>query len=159
MRLNKVQLIGHVGADPIVRYLDNSKCVASFNVATDEGYMDKTTLQWVKRAEWHRITCWDQQAKFVEANVKKGSEVYVEGKLTTEKYTDKDNIEKFVTKINASSVQANKPAVAQNGGPYATNGQPPQQQAQRNPVGPNTPAPGQASQDFTAFPEGDDLPF
>jgi single-strand DNA-binding protein len=104
MRLNKVQLIGNLGKDPEVRHLESGSIVANFPLATDESYKDKNG-EIVKKAEWHSIQVWDKNATLAEKYLKKGSSVYVEGKLFTEKWTDKDGNERYTTKINGFTLQ------------------------------------------------------
>jgi single-strand DNA-binding protein len=91
MSLNKVLLIGNLGQDPSVRYLDNNKVVASFTLATNESYTDRNGERKTE-TEWHNIEMWDQMAKNVDnlkqrGYLKKGSQVYIEGKIRTENYT------------------------------------------------------------------------
>ncbi|MEO6130269.1 MAG: single-stranded DNA-binding protein [Saprospiraceae bacterium] len=100
--VNKVILIGNLGRDPEVKYLEGNIAVAKFSVATNESYKDKKG-EWQKETEWHDVVAWRQLAERAEKQLKKGSQVYVEGKLTHRKYQDKDGIERFVTEVVASS--------------------------------------------------------
>jgi single-strand DNA-binding protein len=102
--LNKVIIIGHLGRDPEMRYTPSGQPVANFSVATDESYKSKDG-QKVEVTEWHNITAWGKTAEFVGNYLSKGRMVYVEGKLKTEKYTDKQGVEKYTTKIVADRVQ------------------------------------------------------
>jgi len=109
MSLNKVMLIGNLGQDPIVRYLENNRVVCNFSIATNEYYLDKNGEKKVE-TEWHAIETWDQLAKNLEQlNIKgylrKGSQVYVEGRIRTETLKDKNGIEVQRKKIKASNVQ------------------------------------------------------
>ena len=102
--LNKVQVIGNIGQDPEVRYIPNGTPVASFSVATSERWTDKAG-QKQEKTEWHRCEAWGRLAEIVGEYAKKGSQIYVEGSLTTEKYTDKDGIDRYTTKVKAQSIQ------------------------------------------------------
>ena len=104
MALNKVMLIGNVGNDPEIRNVQGGAKVASFNLATTERYKDRDGNQH-ENTEWHNIVVWNKSADFVEKFVKKGSQVYVEGKITTEKWTDKEGKERFTTKIRVDGIQ------------------------------------------------------
>ncbi|MEP6647152.1 MAG: single-stranded DNA-binding protein [Saprospiraceae bacterium] len=100
--VNKVILIGNLGRDPEVRYLEGNIAVAKFSVATNESYKDKKG-DWQTATEWHDVVAWRALAERAEKQLKKGSQVYVEGKLTHRKYQDKDGIEKYVTEVVANS--------------------------------------------------------
>ena len=102
--LNKVMLIGHVGKDPELKYTPGGKAVATFNVATDESYKDKSgNLQ--ARTEWHRIVTWERRAEVMGEYLKKGQLVYVEGRLQTRSWDDKDGNKRYMTEIVADNVQ------------------------------------------------------
>jgi len=103
MSLNKVMLIGNLGKDPEVRYLDNNKVVATFTIATNENYTDKNGEKRTE-TEWHRIEMWDQLAKIAEKYLKKGSQVYVEGRIRTENWRDKEGNERSDKKIRVSGL-------------------------------------------------------
>lgn len=104
MSVNKVILVGNVGNDPDVRHLENDLSFARFSLATSERYKDKNG-QRVERTEWHNIVVWRGLAKVVEDYVKKGSKLYIEGKIQTRKYQDKDNVEKYMTEIVVDNLQ------------------------------------------------------
>lgn len=98
--LNKVTLIGRVGKDPEIRKTKDGKKIASFSVATSDTWKDKNTGEKREKTEWHNVTCFNEVlAGVIEKYVNKGNKIYVEGALATEKYTDKDGIEKYATKI------------------------------------------------------------
>ncbi len=102
--INKVILVGNLGADPEVRYTPQGTAVANFNVATNEAYKDREgNLQ--EKTEWHRIVVWDRLAEIVEKYLKKGSQIYLEGSLQTRSYEDKDGVTKYVTEIKARELQ------------------------------------------------------
>lgn len=104
MSINKAILIGHLGSDPEVRYLDGNRAVANFSLATNETYNDKEGNK-ITQTEWHRIEMWDGLAKIAEKYLKKGKLIYLEGKIKTDRWTDKDGHERFTTKIRANSMQ------------------------------------------------------
>ena len=103
--VNKVILVGRIGRDPEVRHTQSGQPVASLSVATDESYKDKQGNK-VESTEWHNVTAWGKTAEFIGAYLSNGRLVYVEGKLKTEKYTDQQGVEKYMTKIVADRVQA-----------------------------------------------------
>ena len=103
MSLNRVMLIGRCGTDANVRTVGDQK-VATFNLATSEKYKGKDGNM-VESTEWHNITIWGKLAEVAEKYVTKGTQLYVEGKIKTEKYTDKEGNERFATRILASSFQ------------------------------------------------------
>ena len=101
--LNKVIIIGHIGRDPEVKYTPSGQAVANFSVATDESYTGKDG-QKVEKTEWHRIVAWGKTAEFCGNYLAKGRLVYVEGKIETRKWIDKDGAEKYTTEIKADRV-------------------------------------------------------
>ncbi len=106
--LNKCMLIGNVGNEPDIRIMGdgsngNAK-VASFRLATTERYKDRNG-DVKENTEWHQIVAWGKMADIVEKFVKKGSQLYVEGKITTRKWTDKDGNDRFTTEIRAEGIQ------------------------------------------------------
>jgi len=103
MSVNKVILIGNVGADPEVKTMDSGTMVANFNLATSETYKDKQG-QKVVTTEWHRIVAWNKLAEILEKFVKKGQMLYVEGKIKTREY-EKDGRKVYITEILADSIQ------------------------------------------------------
>jgi single-strand DNA-binding protein len=105
MSVNKVILVGHLGADPEVNFLPAGDPVANFRVATTNRWNDKASGEKREQTEWHRITVFGKRAEFVSEYFKKGRQVYIEGELRTRKYTDKDGVEKYATEIIAQEVQ------------------------------------------------------
>jgi single-strand DNA-binding protein len=101
--VNKCILIGHLGADPEIRNLPSGSSVANFNIATSESYTNKNGER-VTQTEWHRIECWDGLAKIAEQYLKKGNQVYIEGKLRTEEWQDQQGNTRYTTKIRANSM-------------------------------------------------------
>ena len=104
MSINKVILIGHVGKDPDVRYLDNGVVKCTFSLATSENYKNKAGEK-VTNTEWHNIVIWRDLAKIAETYVKKGMQLYLEGKISTRSYQDKDGVQRRITEITADSFQ------------------------------------------------------
>ena len=100
--INKVTLIGHLGQDPEIRRLENGTPVGRFSLATNDSYKDASG-ELVENTEWHNIVVWRQQAETAERLLKKGALVYVEGKLSYRKYTDKNGVEKMSTDIVANT--------------------------------------------------------
>ena len=101
---NKVFILGNAGRDPEVRHLDGGQVVANFSVATTEYYTDRNNNK-QERVEWHNIVCWRKLAEFAEKYIRKGSQIFVEGKIRSRKYTDQNGVERTVYEIFADSVQ------------------------------------------------------
>jgi single-strand DNA-binding protein len=102
--INKVILVGNLGKDPEVRYMPSGEPVAKITVATSSKYKNKSG-ELIEETEWHRISFFGKLAEIFGQYLKKGSSVYVEGRLKTRKYTDKDGVEKYATDIVASEMQ------------------------------------------------------
>src|SRR5690606_24091918 len=98
--LNKVQLIGHVGADPEIRDLNDQRSVANFRIATSNSWKDKQTGEKKEQTQWHSIVVWvDGLVGIVEKYVKKGSRIYVEGELQTRKWQDQNGNDRYSTEV------------------------------------------------------------
>jgi single-strand DNA-binding protein len=138
--VNKVILIGNLGKDPEVRHLEGGSTVANFTLATNEYYRDKQGTR-IERTEWHNIAAWRGLAEMAEKFLKKGQQVYVEGKIRTRQYQDKDNQTRYITEIIADEITmlGSRP------------------HGQEAAVG--TPAAAEAPQTFRQEPELDQLPF
>lgn len=102
--VNKVILVGNLGRDPEVRYLPSGDAVANVTIATSSKYKGKTG-ELVEETEWHRVTFFGKLAEIVGQYLKKGRSIYVEGRIKTRKYTDKDGVEKYATDIIANEMQ------------------------------------------------------
>ena len=102
--VNKVIIVGHLGADPEVRYTQSGQAVASFNVATSENFTDKNGER-QERTEWHRIVAWAKLAELCGEYLRKGRQVYLEGRLQTRQWDDKDGNKRYTTEIVAQNVQ------------------------------------------------------
>lgn len=103
--INKVIIIGNLGGDPEVRYTPNGSAVANFNVATSESWKDKNTGEKKERTEWHRIVVWGKLGELCGEYLSKGRQVYLEGRLQTRSYEDKDGVKRYMTEIIATDVQ------------------------------------------------------
>jgi single-strand DNA-binding protein len=101
--VNKVILIGNLGSDPEVRYLETGSAVAKFSIATTEAYNNKNGER-VEHTEWHRIELWDGLAKVAEKYLKKGNQVYIEGRIRTDNWTDKEGQPRIGVTIRANSM-------------------------------------------------------
>ncbi len=106
MSLNKVMLIGNVGQDPKVRYIDKDRLVATFSVATSEpAYTLSNGTQVAERTDWHNIVTWGNLAKIVEQNVRKGHKLFIEGSIHSRTYEDKNGMRRTVTEIWAEKIE------------------------------------------------------
>lgn len=106
MSVNKVILIGNVGKDPDVKYFDNGSVVANFTLATTErGYTAANGTQIPDRTEWHNIVCWRGLAKVAEQFVKRGVQVYIEGKIRSRTYDDANGVKRYVNEIYADNLE------------------------------------------------------
>ena len=103
--VNKVIIVGNLGKDPEVRYMPSGSAICNITVATSRQWKDKTSGDKQEETEWHRITFFDRMAEIAGEYLKKGRPVYVEGRLKTRKYTDKDGVEKYTTDIIATELQ------------------------------------------------------
>jgi len=138
MGINKVILVGNVGKDPEVRHLDNGVAVAKFPLATSETYKNKNGEK-VTNTEWHNIVIWRGLAEVVEKYVKKGNSLYIEGKIKTRSWDDKDGNKRYATDIIADNMEML-------GGKNNSSSQ-------------NETAPQASKADESAIEESDDLPF
>ena len=106
MSVNKAILVGRVGKDPDMKYFDNDNAVANFSVATNErGYTTANGTQIPEKTDWHNIVCWRGLAKIAENYVKKGTLVYIEGKIRTRSYDDQNGVKRYVTEIIADNLE------------------------------------------------------
>lgn len=97
--VNKVILVGHLGKNPETKVLNGDVKVCSFSLATSESYKDRNTGERVTQTEWHNVVLWKSLAEIAEKYLTKGSQVYIEGKLQTRSYQDKDGVTKYSTQI------------------------------------------------------------
>ena len=97
--VNKVILIGNLGKDPEIRHLENGATVANFSIATSENYKDRKTGEKVSQTEWHNIVAWRGLAEIAEKFIKKGDKIYIEGKLKTRTWQDKEGNNRYSTEV------------------------------------------------------------
>jgi single-strand DNA-binding protein len=121
--VNKVILLGHLGSDPEVKYLEGDKVVANLSLATSEAYQDRNGNR-VEQTEWHDLELWDQQAKIAEKYLKKGSQIYVEGKIKSDKWTDEQgqNRKKMKIRVLSFTMVGGKPEGIATNTPAPTTG-------------------------------------
>ena len=105
MSVNKVILVGNVGKDPEVRYLDENTPMAKFPLATSETYKSRTTGERVSNTEWHNVVLWRGLATVAERYVKKGTQIYIEGRIKPRSYDDQDGNRKYITEIVGDQMQ------------------------------------------------------
>ena len=103
--LNKVMLIGNLGKDPELRHTPSGTAVATFSIATTERFKNKQTNEWEKKTEWHNVVLWDKQATLAGQYLTKGSTVYIEGRLQTRKWQDKNGNDRYTTEIIGNSLE------------------------------------------------------
>ncbi|MDO9567744.1 MAG: single-stranded DNA-binding protein [Candidatus Desulfaltia sp.] len=103
--LNKVMLIGRLGSDPELRYTPDGTAVASFSIATSEEWKDKNTGEKKERTEWHRVVAWRKLGEICGEYLAKGKQIYVEGRIQTRSWEDKDGNKRHTTEIIASDIQ------------------------------------------------------
>jgi len=169
--INKVIIVGNLGNDPEVRYANNGNAIANLSLATSETWKDKNTGENQEKTEWHRVVMFGRLGEIAGEYLKKGSQIYIEGKLQTRKWQDQSGNDKYTTEIVANEMQmlGGRNEMGAGGGSYAPSGQQKQQpagggfqqqpaqqqqqapQQQSSPAAPAQPAP---SQDFD-----DDIPF
>ncbi len=145
--LNKAMLIGNLGKDPELRYTASGQAVATFSLATNESWKDKEgNLQ--ERTEWHNIVAWQKLAEICGEYLRKGKKVYIEGRIQTRNYEDKEGVKRYVTEIVAEDlIMLGDRPQQDNGGGGAT--------YERGPASQSAPAPQQTA----AEGKVDDLPF
>ena len=102
--VNKVILLGHLGADPEVRYTQGGTAVANLRIATNESYNDKNSGERIEKTEWHRVVAWGKLAEIVGQYLTKGRQVYIEGQLQTRQWQDKEGNTRYSTEVRASDL-------------------------------------------------------
>ena len=103
--INKVILVGNLGADPETRYMPSGSAVTNLSVATSESWKDKQTGEQKDRTEWHKVVMFDRLAEIAAEYLRKGSQVYIEGKLQTRKWQDRDGNDRWTTEVRANEMQ------------------------------------------------------
>ena len=158
--INKVILVGNLGQDPDVRYTPSNSAVVNISIATADSWMDKNSGQRQERTEWHRVVMFNRLAEIAGEYLRKGSQVYIEGKLQTRKWTDQNGQDRYSTEIVANEMQM---MGGRSGGDTSFNAPPPsapRQQAAPNPQQQNPSQPPAAQPDFGPEPDfDDDIPF
>jgi single-strand DNA-binding protein len=161
--VNKVIIVGNLGRDPEIRYMPSGDAIANIAVATSYKSKDKNTGEQKEQTEWHRISFFGRLAEIVGQYLKKGSSVYVEGRLQTRKYTDKDGVEKYATDIIAETMQMLGGRQGMGGDSGMDEGgydAPPQRQQQAPRQAPPAPAARPAPKPAPNFSDmDDDIPF
>lgn len=161
--VNKVIIVGNLGKDPEVRYMPSGSAICNITVATSRQWKDKTSGERQEETEWHRVALFDRLAEIAGEYLKKGKSVYIEGRLKTRKYTDKDGAEKYTTEIIASEMQLLGGREAGGGGGDDMGGGGSSERPQRSAPAPRpAPAPRQApaAKSSTGFDDmDDDIPF
>ena len=159
MSLNKVQLIGNVGKDPEVRYLDSGVAVATFPLATtDRAYTLANGTQVPERTEWHNIVLWRGLAETAEKYVHKGDKLYIEGKIRSRSYDDQNGVKRYVVEIFGDNMEMLTPRSAQPAAPAQSQ---PAAPAQSQPAAPaqSQPASTASAPAQSENHPSDDLPF
>lgn len=156
--VNKVTLLGNLGADPEVKYLEGDKAVAKLRLATTESYKDKSGNK-VEQTEWHDLEMWDGQAKIAEQYLRKGSQIYVEGKIKTDSWQDEQGQNRYRTKIRVLSftMLGGKPE-GMSGGQTGVAASPSPRPATNTPPPPANTT-GNSAPDMVMDDTDDDLPF
>lgn len=160
--VNKVILVGNLGQDPEVRYAANGNAIANITLATSESYKDKNTGQMVDKTEWHRVVFFQKLAEIAGEYLRKGSQIYVEGKLKTTKYTDNNGVEKYSTDIVVDGFDGKLQMLGSKEGGNASQGQnnqsqggyaPQQQSAPQGGYQQQNNAPQQGGQQYQPVPQ------
>lgn len=151
--LNKAQIIGNLGQDPEVRYTPSGAAVCNLSIATTRSWKDKNSGDKVEETEWHRVTLYDKLAEIAGEYLKKGRQVYIEGRLKTRKWQDKDGVDRYTTEIIAEQMLMLGGKEGGEGGQQQRSQAPSQRQAPRA-----APAPSpKGNQGFDDM--DDDIPF
>jgi len=163
MSVNKVILVGNLGKDPELRYTPSGAAVATFSLATSERYKDRDGQQ-QEKTEWHNIVAWRQLAEICGKYLHKGKQVYIEGRIQTRSYDDKDGNKRYITEIVADQMQmlgGRGEEGGQREGGYAPRGGARQEGRPGQPAQRSTTAPAPAYEDFAdpPFNPDDDIPF
>ena len=164
--INKVILVGNLGNDPEVRYGNNGAAIANLSVATSESWKDKNTGEQVEKTEWHRVVMFNRLGEIAGEYLRKGSKVYIEGKLQTRKWQDQNGQDRYTTEIVANEMQmldSRGDNMGQGGGYQQPQQRAPQQAPQQGGQqfgGQQQQAPQQSQQAPQPAPDfDDDIPF
>ncbi|MGZ6266319.1 MAG: single-stranded DNA-binding protein [Candidatus Limnocylindrales bacterium] len=159
MSLNKAMIIGNLGRDPEMRYTQNGQAVTQFTVAVNRNYKDSSG-EWKEETEWFRVVAWAALAERTAEYLRKGRKVYVEGRLQTRSWDDKDGQKRYTTELIANTVTALDPRPREDGAAEPVGGRPVRRDASGSPAGPDD-APASPSGPGDDFGSGDldELPF
>lgn len=163
--INQVILIGNLGADPELRTMPNGEAVANIRLATTESWKDKATGEKKDLTEWHRVVFYRKLAEIVGQYLKKGSAVYVEGRIRTRKWQDKDGQERYTTEIEANEMQmlgGRQSAAPEDNSEYEGGYEASQARPSAQPFTPRSPTPALSGDKRTTHvfnPDDDDIPF
>lgn len=162
--VNKVIIVGNLGKDPEVRYMPNGSAMCNLAIATSRQWKDKTSGERQEETEWHRVSMFDRMAEIAGEYLKKGRSVYIEGRLKTRKWTDKDGIDRYSTDIVATEMQLLGGRDSAGGGNSGSDdGDSGYSPAPRSAPGPRSAPPAKpaaASKPATGFDDmDDDIPF
>lgn len=163
--LNKAILIGNLGADPETRFMQDGTCVCNLRLATTEKFKNRNGEQ-QEKTEWHRVVLWGRLGEIANQYLKKGARVYIEGKIETRKWQDRDGNDKYTTEIRASEMKmlgGNTQGGGSQGGGYSGGSQSAGSSSSAGGSGSNAPQkssdPFADSPDFGDVPVDDDIPF
>ena len=151
--VNKVILIGNLGKDPEMRYMPSGEAIANFSVATSENWTDKASGDKKEQTEWHRVVFFGRTAEVVGQYVKKGSKIYVEGRLQTRKWQDKEGQDRYTTEVRGDVMRM----LDKRGEGSASMDQEPPAMESRRAAAPAKAAPARAASGFEDM--DDDIPF
>lgn len=160
--VNKVILIGNLGRDPEVRYAPSGSAICNVTIATSRNWKDKTSGERQEETEWHRVVFYDRLAEIAGEYLKKGKSVYIEGRLKTRKWTDKDGVEKYTTEIIAQEMTmlGSREGGGMGGGDDMGGGERSAPAPRSAPPARSAPAPKPAAKSSTGFDDmDDDIPF
>lgn len=137
--INKAIIVGNLGKDPEVRYTQSGSSIANITIATSESWRDKQSGEQKEKTEWHRVVLFGKLAEIAGEYLRKGSQVYVEGKLTTRKWTDQAGVEKYTTEIHVNvggvlQMLGGKPESSANNQPQQQRQQAPQSSSSEPPM-------------------------
>lgn len=159
--VNKVILIGNLGRDPEVKYTANGAAICNITVATSRQWKDKSSGERQEETEWHRVVMFDRMAEIAGEYLKKGRPVFIEGRLRTRKWTDKDGVERYTTEVYATDMQlmGGREGAGAGGGMGEEGGAPAAPRSAPS-AAPRQPAAKPAAKSSTGFDDmDDDIPF
>ena len=162
--VNKVIIIGNLGKDPEVRYTPNGNAVCNINVATSRTWKSKDSGEKMEETEWHRVVLYDRQAEIAGEYLKKGRPVYIEGRIKTRKWQDKEGVDRYTTEIVAEEMKLLGSREGAGGGAGASDEGAPsgygERQAAASRPAPSVPAGKPATKSASGFDSmDDDIPF